>query len=345
MAKANRTSRRLKAFRGILGGAKSLLIVMQDHPDPDAVAAAGALRHIANSVAGVSCSLAHGGAIRRAENRALVRYLGLNLRPMEEVNTAQFDLVAMVDTQPATGNNSLPDDARVDIVVDHHPMRKATRASRFTDVRRDYGATSTIFYEYLTALKLQPDAPLATALCYGIQSDTQDLGRDTVPADIAAYIALYPLANRRMLGGIRRAPEPAYYFRILARGLSRARIYGRCVLAPLGQVEAPETVAEVAELLLRHEGIDWSLAYGVFKKRICLSLRTEDTETDAAKVMRAIVSRIGSGGGHPRAAGGQIPLDASNPAARKRIEDFILKRFLRRLGVKDATGKTLLARD
>lgn len=332
-------------FREVLKDAKTLLIVMQDRPDPDAVGAAAALRHIANSVAGVMCSLAHGGVIGRAENRALVRYLGLNLRPLGELAAQRFDRIALVDTQPATGNNSLPADAPVDIVIDHHPMRKPTRSVRYTDVRRDYGSTSTILFEYLRLLGIQPDPRLATALCYGLQSDTQDLGRDTIQADIDAFIALYPLANKRMLGRIRLAQEPASYFRSLARGLNRARIYERCVISPLGQVECPETVAEVAELLLRHEEIDWSLAYGAYEKQLYLSLRTTDVEADAAKVMRSLVNRLGTGGGHPGAAGGQIPLNGVDAAGRQKIDDTLARRFRRRLGVKNKTGKTLLARE
>lgn len=332
-------------FLEVLKDAKTLLIVMQDRPDPDAVAAAAALRHIANSTAGIACSLAYGGVINRAENRALVRYLGLNFRPIEELAAEKFDRVALVDTQPATGNNSLQTDAPVSIVIDHHPMRKATRSARYTDVRREYGSTSTILFEYLRVLGLQPDPLLATALCYGLQSDTQDLGRDTIQADIDAYIALYPLANKRMLGRIRLAPEPASYFRSLARGLNRARLYERCVISPLGHVECPETVAEVAELLLRHEGIDWSLAYGAFEKQLYLSLRTSDLEADAAKVMRSLIIRLGTGGGHPGAAGGQIPIEAVHAAGRQKLDDTLCRRFRRRLGIKAKVGKTLLARE
>ena len=84
----------------LLRGKRSLLIVMQDNPDPDSIAAAAALRRIANTLTDVQFSIAYGGVIGRAENRAVAGYLGLNFRPIEEVDLEKYDVVALVDTQP-----------------------------------------------------------------------------------------------------------------------------------------------------------------------------------------------------------------------------------------------------
>ncbi len=172
----DRTRSKLAELTSILGGKAQLLIVMQDNPDPDSIAAAVALRKLANTLAQVQCSIAHGGTVGRAENRALVRYLNLNLRPVEEIKFETFDAIAIVDTQPGVGNNSLAPDIVPDIVIDHHPFRMTTRRSKFSDVRSNYGATATILLEYLTQAKIEPDMQLATALLYAIRSDTQDLG-------------------------------------------------------------------------------------------------------------------------------------------------------------------------
>jgi len=336
-----KTRRNARRLREMLAGRKTMLIAMQDHPDPDAVAAAGALRAIANSVGGIACSLAHGGIIGRAENRALVRYLGLNLRPLEALAAERFDLVALVDTQPGTGNNSLPPGVKVDMVVDHHPTRRASMSTPFRDIRRQYGATSTIMYEYMQALGVEADTPLATALCYGIRSDTQDLGRDSTQADMEAYLALYPLANKRALGRICREPEPEEYFHVLARGLGNARIYGHAIVAGLGEVHCPETVAEIADLLVRCETVDWSLAHGVYEGRIYLSLRTADAAHNAGEVMRWLTHGLGTGGGHPGMAGGQIPL-AGQDRNLAELEKEILRRFLRRMHVRRRQERPLL---
>jgi len=338
-----RTTRKLPRLLGTLREKKSLLIVMQDSPDPDAVAAAAALRYIANQTFGIVCTLAHGGAVGRAENRALVRYLDLNLRPLAELGVEKFDLVAVVDTQPATGNNSLPDGTQVDIVFDHHPIRQASRAARFTDVRRDYGATSTILFEYLQALNLEPPVPLATGLCYGIRSDTQDLGRESTKADIGAFVALYPSANKRVLGRIQFAPEPAEYFRVLATALRNAVVYGKCVVSSLGEVNCQEIVAETADLLVRYEAVSWALTFGSHDGVLHLSLRTGEADAQAGRLMQRLVLHLGSGGGHASYAGGQIPLSDLPAAQRRRIEGTLVRRLVRRVHGGRAEGRPLMS--
>jgi nanoRNase/pAp phosphatase (c-di-AMP/oligoRNAs hydrolase) len=316
---------------------------MQDFPDPDAIASAVALREVANSLAGVQCSLAHGGVVGRAENAAMVRYLGLNLRPIEEIEPAKFSAVAMVDTQPGTGNNSLAADVVPDIVIDHHPIRRATRRSPFTDIRSRYGATATILWEYLQAAGIAPQTPLATALIYGIRSDTHDLGRESTQADVNAFLALYPLANKRMLSRIENGQVPRRYFRVLAQGLTSARTFGKCVVTGLGEIESADVLGEVADLLLRNEESTWALCLGVCKGTLWISLRTSDTGVNAGAFMRRTVGRDGTGGGHNASAGGQIPLEEDSWLARRKAEERVVQRFLRLAGESERRGQALIA--
>ncbi len=287
---------------------KHLLVVLQDNPDPDSLAAAVALRELGRHLADVDCVLGHGGTVGRAENRALVRYLGLNLRQIKELDLLQFDVVGMVDTQPGTGNNSWPADAALDIVFDHHSFNPQTEQAGFHDIRKEYGAATTILWEYMQAASLEPDTPLATGMIYAIRSDTQDLGREARQADIIAIQNLYPLANLRMLSEIQRGRVTREYYVMLAAGLSSAEFYGDSVVAFLGDITVPDMIGEVADLLLRDEQAAWSLCMGVFDAKLLLSLRTVHNNQSAEKVMKKLVARRGTGGGHQRMAGGQIPL-------------------------------------
>jgi nanoRNase/pAp phosphatase (c-di-AMP/oligoRNAs hydrolase) len=342
MTRRNRTARKLRDLRELLAGATSLLIVLQDNPDPDALAAVCALRRLANALAGLHCSFACGDTVGRAENRAMVRYLGLNLRPVRELNLAAFDAVALVDTQPGHGNTSLPAGLVPSVVIDHHPMRPETRGAPFHDVRSRYGATSTILHEYLERASVPVDVPLATALLYGIRSDTQDLGRDATQADVDAYGRLYPLANKRMLGVIQRGRVPGEYFRMLALALDGARLCGRAVYSRLGTVDSADMVGEVADLLLRHEQADWSLCWAYVGDRAFLSLRTASPEQRSDAAIRRIVARKGTGGGHRTMAGGQIALADASAAARRRLDRLIRTRYLKAAGSDPADDAKLL---
>ena len=83
MSKRNETRKRLEKLKSLWARGESLLIVMQNNPDPDAIAAACALRELANRTAGLNCRFAYGGTIGRAENRELVHYLGFAFYPFD----------------------------------------------------------------------------------------------------------------------------------------------------------------------------------------------------------------------------------------------------------------------
>ncbi len=345
MPSLNDPQERLRKLNDVLDGAKSLLIVMQNNPDPDAIAAAAALREIANVRHEIPCSLAHGGAIGRAENEALLRYMGLNTRSLESLNTERFDRVAVVDAQPGAGNLALPPEHGVDIVIDHHPLRRESRSAAFTDIRSRYGATSTMLYQYLRAAKVEIPTKLATALVYGIRSDTQDLGRESTKADVEAFLELYPLANPRILGRIVMAPLPRSYFSRLRRALDHAVIHGSRIVSDLGDLDAQEMIAEAADLLLRIEGVDWSLCLGRVGDVLHLSIRTSSREGSAGRVAHRLAGRKGYGGGHQTLAGVQIPVGDIPPGDPRiqRMGVSLVRRFLRATGTLDDPAEPLCA--
>ncbi len=332
MKPASKTGPRVEKLVRLLKGKGNLLIVMQDNPDPDSIVSAVALRRLANVTAMVQCSIAHSGTIGRAENRALVNYLSLNLHQLSDVDFQKFDLIAMVDTQPGTGNNSLPQTHPPDIVIDHHPCRDTTRSAELIDIRSGYGATSTILSEYLQQVQMTPEIPLATALLYGIRSDTQDLGREATQADIEAIEWLYPLANKRMLSQIQRGSVPKEYFQMLAEALKNARIYGTAIVTSLGRIDNPDMIGEVADLLLREEKTTWTMCMGLFNGKILISLRTIDENNKAGTVIKRLVARKGTGGGHQRYAGGQIPLKEKTQKELTILERQLRQKFVRLIG-------------
>ena len=297
MRVTQRTIVKFDKLMSLFEGESRLLIVMQDNPDPDSIAAAVALRKLVNTHTEVKCSIAHGGTIGRGENRALVRYLGLNLHLIEGMEFERFDLIAMVDAQPGPGNHSLPAGILPDIVFDHHPFKHLTREVSFSDVRREYGSCCTIMMEYLNLAKVTPDVPLATAMLYGIRSDTQDLGREAIQADIEAFESVYPIANKRMLSAIQRGSVPLGYFQLLAVALTNARIYDKAIITCLGPVDNPDMIAEVADLFLREEQTRWTLCMGCYEGKILISVRTSEENGQAAEVIKKVVSRRGTGGG------------------------------------------------
>ena len=342
MRAAEKTGSKLQRLGELFTGNTYLLIVIQDNPDPDSLAAAVALRRLANTLANLQVSITCGGTVGRGENRALVKYLGLNLRVPAEVDYQKFDLIALVDTQPHTGNNSLPVDVEPQIVIDHHPIRRQTRTVPFTDVRSTYGATSTILVEYLIEARITPDTQLATALLYGIRSDTQDLGREASRSDVEAIGWLYPYANKRMLGEIQRGKVPKEYFQMLADGLRNARVQRPAITTDLGDVDNPDMIAEVADLLLREDETTWTMCTGWWNEKLLISIRTSQESNLAGKVIKRIVARKGTGGGHPTYAGGQIPFPGRGRAERMALIRDIHRKFAKAVGAEAGESSQLV---
>ena len=288
-----------------ISSTKRLLIYMHDNPDPDALAAASGLKRLVEHELGADVTLALGGIVGRAENRAMVEALRIPLTPMEELTPSRFDRIAIVDSQPGTGNNSLPAKRRVDIVVDHHPKREESDAAVWSDVRSDLGATSTIVLEYLRDRRVPIDSRLATGLFYALRSETRDLGREATDAERDAYLFLVPLVDHKTLSKISHPKVPREHFTALDRALRSARVFGNVVAADLGELSYPDLVAEIADLLLGFDRAKFVLCGGRFGSKAFLSLRTDASESRAGTLMREIIDTQGAAGGHGTMAGGR----------------------------------------
>ena len=175
----------------------------------------------------------------------------------------------------------------------------------FVDLRGGYGATSTILTEYLQEAEVPIDPRVATALFYGISSETQHLGRDTNPTDIVASQFLYPYVNKRLLSEIEHPPLSREYFRLVGQAVHNAVLYGDTVVTLLEAVPYPDAVAEVADFLLRLDSVKWSVCLAPYKDFFYVSLRTNDANARAGLLLASILPS-GMAGGHGMVAGGKI---------------------------------------
>jgi len=261
-----------------------------------------------------------------------VRALGVEIRTVTPDELAEFDAIALVDVQPPVFGETPP--ARVlsvDVVIDHHPERGGYDAA-IRDIRTGYGATSTILTEYVRAADLELSPRLATALVYGIKSDTQLLGRETSREDIDAFAYLHALHSPALLRRIERPALPQEALRALGRALATTRVEDGIHMVLLGRVRE-DVIAQVADLGLQAEGAEWSIAAGIVGSDLVFSVRNVGYVRAAGEVVRLVVEGFGVGGGHRSMAKGTIPLKAFHTnwgrATRDRIREALLDAFLR----------------
>ncbi|HSR12884.1 MAG TPA: bifunctional oligoribonuclease/PAP phosphatase NrnA [Thermodesulfobacteriota bacterium] len=321
---------------------KRVLILTHNNPDPDAISAAWGLHYLLRKKFNTPSLCAYGGLIARAENRAMVRVLNIPIYPLDAVNPRDFDLFALVDTQPGTGNNSLPRNLKAAVVLDHHSARKPSRSSDFVDIRLRYGSSATIITEYLRKAGLPIPKRMATALYLGIKTDTQNLGRHATEADYNAAIYLYPQVQLKLLSEIEYPDLPRDYFIDFDRGLHESELFGKTVFCDLGALTNSDMVALMADFLLRFSGISWSFVMGTDDSRLIFSLRTKRLKENAGRVARLMVKGIGTAGGHNRTGGGQIPLKGVTTEKERKTREAIQKRFLKLTGQENAKPERLL---
>jgi len=323
-------SEQLDNLLAAIGKPKRLLIVTHDNPDPDALAGSCALARLAQARLDVPSRICFEGITGRAENRALARALGLKPLSARRVNWSKWPQIALVDSQPETGNNAFPARRVPDVVLDHHPLRRRTRG-RFVDVRTSYGACATMLAEYLDEAKVSVSASLAAGLCYAIASETQDLSRQASPADAAAYMRLYTAADKKILSRILHPRLKHAYFATMARGIASAFTYANIIGSHLGKVEHPDSVGLMADLLLRHERMRWSIVTGQYKDDLYVSLRSGRLSAHTGSLLRGLLGRKGRAGGHETMAGGRCPLAGMDAAAIDELKRDLVMRFIARV--------------
>ncbi|MEK7233741.1 MAG: phosphoesterase [Elusimicrobiota bacterium] len=315
-----------------------LTILTHDHPDPDALASAWALSHLAQTLGKIRTRIVYGGMIGRAENRLMAERLLLPARPLRMGELAGVPHLALVDTQPPFKNNRCPPRRIPDLILDHHPRHADTHAdTALIDV--GVGATTTILVEALVAAGIMIPSRLATAIVYGIGSETQNLGREATVRDMGAYQVLWPKANMKTLWRISYPQRSEQFFMTLARAVRGAFVVGRVVGANLGEVGSPDSVAQMADFLLTLEKMRWSIVTARFRGRLHVSLRANVPGAGAGRLLKRLLGGGNRGGGHGLIAGGSLEIGADAPqSAWRDTEEKIVRDFLQHQGL-NASGR------
>ena len=312
-------------------GTGPVLILTHDYPDPDGLASGKALATLLRDAWGIPARLIFSGLVVRAENQTMLEHLTPEWEHSDSLPDLQeYTAVAQLDTQPGAGNSRLDTVHPRHIVIDHHfPLRETIDRVMYSDIRTEMGSTTTMVYQYLEAAGIQPDPILATAMFYGLKTDTRSLSRGASPADEVAFLELLHRLDQQELSRVELSSLSREYFQSLSRGLHATRLFGRVIVARLGLIAQPDFTAEMADILIRFRGAHAALCLGQHGNTLHISLRTEPMGQHAGEIIQQIIVSPGKAGGHGTMAGGQVPLDG------KDIEPLLVnieRRFLKIMG-------------
>jgi nanoRNase/pAp phosphatase (c-di-AMP/oligoRNAs hydrolase) len=338
-------SRRSDRFLAGLAEFKSVTFVSHIQPDPDSLGSMVGLAYLVDTCLGLPTRLTRDGDICRAENRAMVDVLDIDLIPIEKVSFAEGDAVVMVDSQPRTGRHSfMRDQVPLYAVIDHHQTGGDVEGVPFLDIRRNLGATCSLVTRYLMEQEVDINERVATCLYYGIETEVSGYPRDATALDDTALQFLFPIINKDALAKVRNAPMPEAFFEALLQALQSSFIYDdRLLISWINDLPMPELAAQVCDFLVRYENISWAVCAGVHDDKMILSARTAHLGEEAGEVLRQVVSRLGGkAGGHDRRAGGAIPLASTSASAIEQVQSDLRRRLLKTLHIEDSRGRRLV---
>jgi nanoRNase/pAp phosphatase (c-di-AMP/oligoRNAs hydrolase) len=243
----------------------------------------------------------------------MMNLLAVQLEQAEDSEEARevvndVDLVALVDVSVAGKNNPLPEDVVPNVVFDHHPTDEDRIKGDFQDVRPGVGSTATLLTGYLRELGVTPDSDIATALMYGIRTDTKVLTGKVDTEDLEAVRFLGALMDSDVLRRIETPPMSSDQVTVLGRAIQGMTKRGSLVVSFLSVVPQSDYLSYIADFLLDIEGVDTVVVYGLVEGTIHVSARSRDVRVNLGNTMQELFGPD-RGGGHAHMAGAQIPVD------------------------------------
>ncbi len=244
---------------------RRLVVVSHVNPDPDSLASMLGLKALIQSCQpGKTITLTVDGMIARAENRAMVELIPIPLVPVETASVDSETGVIMVDSQPYTGRR-FSEELTPQVVIDHHETPGDLHGVMFQDIRDHLGATSTMVTGYLIEQKVMVSPELATALLYGIESETTGYPREASTLDDGALVWLFPRADKDLLARICNPKLPQSHFATFQNALNNAFLYRDLIMSWCGEVSQPDIIAEIADFFVRFDLVNWRWRWGCSK--------------------------------------------------------------------------------
>ena len=290
------------------------MIVCHDNPDPDALASALAMKHLCDSM-GHTSTIIHGGMIEHQQNRAMVKLLEMDVRKLIldweiEDLLNDSDVVVCVDFSHPGAINILPNTCVPHIVIDHHTS-EVRPAGDVILVRSEFAATSSLIASILMNSGVEMNSKVATALAFGIRTDTLGFTRSFNAVNLRALSWLGAWIDWDLMRSFESPPRSQEVLAIFRQALKDATLNDGLMLAPISEMADRDALSQVADFLLPTEEVDVVVAYGVRMSKVIISARSTKDSIHLGKILNKTFAE-GSAGGHKALAGGQIPFEELN---------------------------------
>lgn len=284
----------------------SIVVQCHDNPDADALACGfGVYTYLKER--GKDVRLVYGGRYPIQKSNLLLMVSELKI-PVEHVDSLEEpDLLITVDCQYGEGNVTRFDAGEV-AVIDHHQVSGTLPA--LNEVRSNLGSCSTVVRELLNqeGLDFNDDKRLATALYYGLLTDTNNFTEISHPLD--KDLRDDALFDRSLVIRFRNANLSLRELEIAGTALLNYHYHEDYRYAVvMAEPCDPNILGMISDLMLEVDAVDTCLVYNVQSFGVKISVRSCVKEVKASELAEFITEGIGSGGGHLEKAGGFIQME------------------------------------
>ena len=283
-----------------------IVIQCHDNPDADALASGFALRWYF-SRQGKEVRFVYGGEHEIQKSNLVLMNENLEIGCEHIKSLAAPELLITVDCQYGESNvTAFP--AEHVAVIDHH--RVSGELPELSEVRSNYGSCSTVLYEMLRdeGIDINEDRNIATALYYGLMTDTGDFTEISYPSDKDLRdIAVF---NKSMITLFRNSNLSIDELRIAGEALRNTTVdEKRCY----GIVEAglcdSNILGIISDMFLEVDGVSSCIVYNILPSGVKFSVRSCVKEVKACELAGFVAEHLGGGGGHLVKAGGFLKKD------------------------------------
>jgi nanoRNase/pAp phosphatase (c-di-AMP/oligoRNAs hydrolase) len=301
-------------------------VFVQPHnvPDPDAIAASFGLQYLLK-VRGIDSVIVYENEVEKANSLKMLELFGIDIVPASSVKTmGEEDWTVLVDVQKYNSNVT---DLITDEVacIDHHEINEKEGGYKFSDLRPDAGACSSIIADYFIENKIEIPRNVATALLYGIFMDTSDLSRGVSELDINMFYHIYRLSDISLITQLKGNQISKSDLNDYAKAFQSVEIYDEIGFLYLDNCN-DSLLGAAGDLVLSIAGVNMVVAYSPRKEGIKFSLRSIDSRFSAEEMVKSILKDKGFGGGHKSMAGGFLL--RSNLEENRSIHTFIRHRAI-----------------
>ncbi|MBQ6587895.1 MAG: DHH family phosphoesterase [Butyrivibrio sp.] len=295
----------------------SIVIQCHDNPDADAICSGYVLYRYFSKL-GKKVRFIYSGNFKITKSNLVYLIKELKI-PIEFVSNLKTkpELLLLTDCQYGEGNvKKFP--AKDIAVIDHHQVYGTL--PKLNEVRSNLGSCCSVIWNLL---KIEDedfniDENIATALYYGLYSDTNAFSEMSHPLD------------RDMIEALNYNKNLILKLKNMNLTLREAKIAGVAMLGveyhPDNKYAIlrtdpcdPNILGLIGDFIVAVDDIDVCLVYSILSFGVKFSIRSCSNETRADELATFLAQKIGSGGGHTEKAGGIL----KNELIIKQYPDYI----------------------